>query len=124
VPRLPQERFDEILWLSDANFVRGEDSFVRAIWAGKPMIWNIYPQAEQAHRPKLEAFLSLRPPEERALSVAWNQLNEPSAPLSVVFEPWLAAYSALATQGRYFAANLAQQDDLCLQILRAGKLRP
>jgi uncharacterized repeat protein (TIGR03837 family) len=122
IPRLPQERFDEILWLSDANFVRGEDSFVRAIWAGKPMIWNIYPQEEQVHRPKLEAFLALRPAEERALSLSWNQLDDASKMLSDSFEAWLAAYPSLATQGRSFASHLALQDDLCLQLLRAGSL--
>jgi uncharacterized repeat protein (TIGR03837 family) len=121
IPRLPQERFDEILWLSDANFVRGEDSFVRAIWAGKPMIWNIYPQAEQAHLPKLEAFLAMRPAEDRALSLAWNQLNGGAFVLSEAFATWLAALATLETQGRAFAAELARQDDLCRQILRVGK---
>jgi uncharacterized repeat protein (TIGR03837 family) len=124
VPRLPQERFDEILWLSDANFVRGEDSFVRAIWAGKPMIWNIYPQDEQAHRLKLEAFLALRPTEERALSLAWNQLETRGKKelFPDAFEAWLAAYQELARRGKSFASDLAQQADLCQQILRAGNL--
>lgn len=125
VPRLPQNRFDEILWLSDANFVRGEDSFVRAIWAGKPMIWNIYPQDEQAHQPKLESFLAMRPLEERGLSLAWNQLSgELPESFSVDFARWIKAYDKLAEQGRSFAALLAEQDDLCLQIVRAAKLAP
>jgi hypothetical protein len=58
LPFLPQARFDEILWASDVNFVRGEDSFVRAQWAGKPFVWQIYPQDEAAHRIKLDAFLA------------------------------------------------------------------
>lgn len=58
LPFLPQARFDEILWASDVNFVRGEDSFVRAQWAGKPFIWQIYPQDDAAHRIKLDAFLA------------------------------------------------------------------
>jgi uncharacterized repeat protein (TIGR03837 family) len=124
IPRLPQERFDEILWLSDANFVRGEDSFVRAIWAGKPMIWNIYPQDEQAHRPKLESFLAMRPFEERGLSLAWNQLSDAPEAFADDFLRWLGAYDELAKQGRLFAAALAEQDDLCRQILRAGMLSP
>jgi uncharacterized repeat protein (TIGR03837 family) len=124
VARLPQERFDEILWFCDANFVRGEDSFVRAIWAGKPMIWNIYPQEAQAHRPKLEAFLSLRPSEERALSLSWNHLADPEGSLSDAFEGWVSAFSALAAEGRSFTARLAEQDDLCLQLLRASQLAP
>ncbi|PKO83194.1 MAG: elongation factor P maturation arginine rhamnosyltransferase EarP [Betaproteobacteria bacterium HGW-Betaproteobacteria-11] len=57
LPFLPQIRYDELLWTCDLNFVRGEDSFVRAQWAGKPFVWQIYPQAENVHRMKLDAFL-------------------------------------------------------------------
>jgi uncharacterized repeat protein (TIGR03837 family) len=58
LPFLPQPRYDELLWFCDLNFVRGEDSFVRAQWAGKPFVWQIYPQDEAAHRIKLDAFLA------------------------------------------------------------------
>jgi uncharacterized repeat protein (TIGR03837 family) len=57
LPFLAQTDYDRLLWLSDVNFVRGEDSFVRAQWAAKPFIWHIYPQEEQAHQAKLGAFL-------------------------------------------------------------------
>jgi hypothetical protein len=39
--------------------VRGEDSFVRAQFAGKPFIWDIYPQDIDAHLKKLDAFLDV-----------------------------------------------------------------
>lgn len=55
---LDQNDYDRLLWTSDFNLVRGEDSFVRAQWAARPMIWQIYPQDENAHIPKLEAFLT------------------------------------------------------------------
>jgi len=58
LPWLPQSGFDRLLWSCDLNFVRGEDSFVRAQWAGKPFVWHIYPQDDGAHLDKLEAFLS------------------------------------------------------------------
>jgi uncharacterized repeat protein (TIGR03837 family) len=57
VPFVRQDDYDRILWSCDLNFVRGEDSFVRAQWAARPLIWNVYPQAEDAHRLKLDAFL-------------------------------------------------------------------
>ncbi len=57
LPMTNQEGFDELLWLSDVNIVRGEDSFIRAQWAKKPFIWHIYPQDEQTHIEKLNAFL-------------------------------------------------------------------
>lgn len=59
VPFVRQEHYDELLWLCDLNFVRGEDSFVRAQWAGRPFVWHIYPQSDTAHMVKLDAFLAL-----------------------------------------------------------------
>jgi uncharacterized repeat protein (TIGR03837 family) len=53
-----QPLFDSLLWAADINFVRGEDSFVRAQWAQKPFVWQIYPQADDAHLPKLDAALA------------------------------------------------------------------
>lgn len=58
LPFVPQSEFDTLLWACDLNFVRGEDSFVRAQWAAKPFVWHIYPQRENAHHEKLDAFLS------------------------------------------------------------------
>jgi uncharacterized repeat protein (TIGR03837 family) len=57
LPFVPQPVFDERLWRSDLNIVRGEDSFVRAQWAQRPFVWHIYPQHDAAHRAKLAAFL-------------------------------------------------------------------
>ncbi|RYV02005.1 elongation factor P maturation arginine rhamnosyltransferase EarP [Shewanella sp. OPT22] len=57
-PFTDQEGFDKLLWLSDINIIRGEDSFLRAQWARKPFIWHIYPQDDQAHIDKLNAFLN------------------------------------------------------------------
>ena len=57
LPFVPQSEFDALLWASDLNFVRGEDSFVRAQWAAKPLVWHIYPQDDNAHHVKLDAFL-------------------------------------------------------------------
>lgn len=57
VPFMPLDDYDHLLWRSDINFVRGEDSFVRAQWAAKPFVWQIYQQDEDAHLVKLSAFL-------------------------------------------------------------------
>ena len=85
LPFVSQVRYDELLWTSDLNFVRGEDSFVRAQWAERPLIWNIYPQTERAHRLKLDAFLDLycvrldRPAGDalRAFWHTWNGIDSP-----------------------------------------------
>lgn len=59
LPFIEQERYDELLWACDINFVRGEDSCVRAQWAGKPFVWHIYPQQDKVHLKKLSAFMEL-----------------------------------------------------------------
>jgi uncharacterized repeat protein (TIGR03837 family) len=80
IPFLDQPSYDRLLWACDVNFVRGEDSFVRAQLAARPLVWNIYPQAGQAHRVKLDAFLARYLPgladgpatALRAFSRVWN----------------------------------------------------
>lgn len=57
LPFVPQRDYDKLLWSCDLNFVRGEDSWVRAQWAGKSFIWHIYAQDENLHHKKLRAFL-------------------------------------------------------------------
>ena len=58
VPFVPQDDYDRLLWACDVNFVRGEDSFLRAQWAARPLVWQVYPQTDNAHRLKLEAFVA------------------------------------------------------------------
>lgn len=61
LPYLSQADFDILLDYADLNVVRGEDSFVRAIWAAKPFIWQPYIQTEQTHLTKLNAWLTQTP---------------------------------------------------------------
>jgi hypothetical protein len=74
LPLLIQREYDHLLWASDFNFVRGEDSLVRALLAGVPFAWQLYPQDDFAHQAKLQAFLRwLRPPPQlRDFFQAWN----------------------------------------------------
>ena len=90
LPLLSQTDFDHLLWASDINFVRGEDSMVRAIWAGKPFIWQIYPQDDGAHGTKLEAFLDMlaAPPNLRAFHKAWNGLANQPLPALGNLQDW------------------------------------
>jgi uncharacterized repeat protein (TIGR03837 family) len=82
LPFIPQDEYDQLLWSCDLNFVRGEDSFVRAQLAAKPFIWHIYPQDENLHHKKLKAFLSI-------FSTLNNPLNNPlNDPLSQLILAW------------------------------------
>ncbi|MFZ5546055.1 MAG: elongation factor P maturation arginine rhamnosyltransferase EarP [Pseudomonadota bacterium] len=111
LPWLTQPDYDRLLWSCDLNFVRGEDSFVRAQWAGAPFAWHIYPQRDQAHAAKLEAFLDRFGAEEpvRALWRGWNGLGLwPDALPSL--GTWAAACQA-------WRQNLLTQQDLTAQLL-------
>lgn len=74
LPLLGQADYDRLLWSCELNLVRGEDSFVRAQLAGRPLLWQAYPQQDGAHRAKLEAFLARYAPSPAALPAwqAWN----------------------------------------------------
>lgn len=72
---VPQEHFDSFLWASDSLIVRGEDSFVRAQLSAKPFIWNIYPQTEETHIKKLEAFENRLKPYLQELFPLWAEIN-------------------------------------------------
>ncbi|MET3107120.1 putative repeat protein (TIGR03837 family) [Oxalobacteraceae bacterium GrIS 2.11] len=80
IPFLAQSEYDKLLWSCDINFVRGEDSFVRAQWAGRPFVWHIYPQDKDLHHVKLKAFLDrtlVNTPSLTSLSLAWNEATSP-----------------------------------------------
>lgn len=54
---MDQIKYQEHLLLCDFAIVRGEDSFVRALLAGLPFLWQAYRQDEEAHMDKVEGFL-------------------------------------------------------------------
>jgi uncharacterized repeat protein (TIGR03837 family) len=104
LPTLTQTQFDELLWACDLNFVRGEDSLVRAIWAGKPFVWQIYPQHDDAHHAKLSAFLDVMtsPKSLRQFHHVWNGLSNAHLP-DIDLQTWQAA--ATASRNRILAQS-------------------
>ncbi|GGI53358.1 elongation factor P maturation arginine rhamnosyltransferase EarP [Oxalicibacterium solurbis] len=79
LPFVSQQDYDRLLWACDLNFVRGEDSFVRAQWAGRPFVWHIYPQDENLHHKKLRAFLQRYVAGIEDLSALWLHWNGAAA---------------------------------------------
>jgi uncharacterized repeat protein (TIGR03837 family) len=80
LPFMSQDDYDRLLWACDINFVRGEDSCVRAQWAARPLLWQAYPQTENAHWDKLEALLlryveGLEAEAAQALAALWRGWN-------------------------------------------------
>ena len=88
LPALSQADFDHLLWSCELNFVRGEDSLVRAVWAGAPFVWQAYVQDDAAHTAKVAALLDrflADAPAGLAVGVrrmfsAWNGLAGAAAP--------------------------------------------
>ncbi|SFM53748.1 elongation factor P maturation arginine rhamnosyltransferase EarP [Variovorax sp. OV329] len=116
LPHVPQEEFDHLLWACDFNFVRGEDSLVRALWAGKPFAWQIYPQDDDAHHEKLNAFLDWlqAPPALRQFHHRWNGFaNAPE--LQWPDAPGLASWGETARAAR---AGLLAEPDLATRLRR------
>jgi uncharacterized repeat protein (TIGR03837 family) len=110
LPLLTQHDFDHLLWSCDLNFVRGEDSLVRALWAGRPFTWQVYPQDDNAHHAKLESFLDWlqAPPSWRAFHRFWNGAAGGAPTLSD--NEWAAG--AVAARARLLA-----QPDLVTKLL-------
>ena len=110
----PQPQFDEMLWASDLNLVRGEDSLVRAIWAGQPLVWHIYPQQDNAHHDKLNAFLDwLQAPDSlRRFHHAWNGMAPPET-LPLITPEILQQWQQCAQAAR---ARLTAQTELIEQL--------
>jgi uncharacterized repeat protein (TIGR03837 family) len=80
LPFSDQDAYDHLLWACDLNFVRGEDSCVRAQWAARPFVWQAYPQAESAHWDKMNALLvhyaqGLDSAASHAVSGMWRHWN-------------------------------------------------
>ena len=119
---LPQEEYDRLLWHCDVNFVRGEDSFVRAQWADRPFIWQIYEQEEAAHLVKLEAFLhrytadftSSAAQAIRDLFLAWNARGD----LRQAWRRFIAQREAIVVANRRWCEALEKNEDLASSLVK------
>jgi uncharacterized repeat protein (TIGR03837 family) len=118
---LDQDRYDELLWACDVNFVRGEDSFVRAQWAARPFVWHIYPTDDGAHWVKLRAFLArytalMDRAHAAGLTALWEGWNR-GEPVARTWPAFDAALGALAPYAEQWAERLAAQPDLATQLV-------
>lgn len=121
IPFLTQPMYDRLLWACDLNLVRGEDSWIRAIWAGRPLIWQPYFQQEDSHLEKLQAFLqrycaqtpATLSTEIMAAHQAWNASGYTP-------QGWQALCAMLPqwqTHAQAYASSLAEQEDLAAKLV-------
>lgn len=114
LPFLPQADYDALLARCHLNFVRGEDSFVRAQWAERPFVWQAYRQAEDTHLVKLDAFLNLYTDDVPAIHFfrAWNG----DGPLE--WPSFAARLPALAAHAPGWAARIRAHGDLATNLVK------
>ncbi|MBM4074999.1 MAG: elongation factor P maturation arginine rhamnosyltransferase EarP, partial [Planctomycetes bacterium] len=126
LPYVSHSDFDHLLWACDVNFVRGEDSFVRAQWAERPFIWQIYPQSEDTHLVKLNAFLDRylerfpSPHDVREFWLAWNGVGS----IGPAWDRFVSNRSMIEHHGKQWANQLDLNGDLTNNLGRfvQGKL--
>lgn len=130
IPFVSQTDYDRLLWSCDLNFVRGEDSFVRAQWAGKPFIWHIYLQEEQAHLVKLNAFLQrytqgMPGALAAGLNALWHGWNPPQdqSQLANHWQSCMAHWPQWQAHSQGWCQQLAQQADLASQLLALARAK-
>ena len=114
LPWLSQQDYDKLMWACDMNFVRGEDSVLRALWTGKPFVWQIYPQQDDVHLPKLAAFLRQNQLTGAAQNfhAAWNGSSQPLPEVDA------GALADWQVQTRAARARLLPQDTLSDSLLK------
>lgn len=134
LPFLDQLAYDHLLWQADVNFVRGEDSFIRAQWARRPFIWHIYPQRDDAHVDKLDAALAAYTralPAETARVVdrfwrAWNGAPREAgmpAEAGLDWPAWRQADLTLRAHARGWVETLRQAGSLAANLAELAQSR-
>jgi uncharacterized repeat protein (TIGR03837 family) len=125
LPFMDQPDYDCLLWACDLNFVRGEDSFVRAQWAARPFLWQIYPQEEGAHWPKLSAFLDcysldMSDDATQALAAVWQAWNG-AGDFLPHWRSFMAVQAELSDHARKWAQQLSHNGDLATNLVQFAK---
>lgn len=128
LPFVPQPDYDKLLWVCDLNFVRGEDSWVRAQWAGKPFIWHIYPQDENLHHKKLRAFLQRYAADVEsliALSLVWNGAGaesvNTSADWSALWTSFQADMPKIASRTTEWQQEMLKNGDMTSNLIQFAR---
>ena len=121
LPFVPQPDYDKLLWACDLNFVRGEDSFVRAQWAGRPFIWHIYPQDENLHHVKLKAFLKTYAASTEALTalaLQWNEAIDQSQDWDTLWQKFHADRVEIARKASQWQQQLSENGDMTSNLMK------
>jgi uncharacterized repeat protein (TIGR03837 family) len=122
IPFLDHARYDRLLWACELNCVRGEDSFMQAQWAARPLIWQPYVQEDGAHWKKLRAFESLylqdlEPDTARVLTEAWRVWNAGEAARGI-WREYLDKLPELGARARRWEARIETWPNLANELVK------
>lgn len=120
LPFLSHRQYDQLLWACNLNFIRGEDSCVRAQWACRPFIWHIYPQDDNAHLIKLQAWMD-QVDQHGTMASSWHVAmqawNDNACSSPAVWQQLMADLTLCTTQLAGWLNYLADQSDLAARLM-------
>jgi uncharacterized repeat protein (TIGR03837 family) len=120
LPFVAQTDYDRLLWACDMNFVRGEDSFVRAQLACRPFIWHIYPQDDSLHHKKLRAFLQRYATgleSLETLALCWNGALPAPADWATLWDAFATGMPAMALRAAEWEQQMQANGDAVSNLL-------
>jgi uncharacterized repeat protein (TIGR03837 family) len=123
IPFLSLDQYDRLLWSCDVNFVRGEDSFVRAQLAARPLIWQAYPQDAGAHLDKVAAFwmryaAGLNKPVAQACARLFEGWNRQTADCGAAWPGYRQGLETGTAHAQDWAGQLAENGDLAANLAK------
>jgi uncharacterized repeat protein (TIGR03837 family) len=112
IPFLELDAYDRLLWSCDFNFARGEDTWVRAQLAGRPLLWQAYIQNDDAQYSKIAAFVerysaSLEPAARSAFAAASDAWNRGAPDMGQRWSELLRHRTVLDAHAEAWARQLA-----------------
>jgi uncharacterized repeat protein (TIGR03837 family) len=128
LPFLSQDDYDKLLATCDINFVRGEDSWIRAIWAAKPFIWQPYLQTENTHIKKLKAFIDVFYANYEQKEMLWKaheywakehdfQSSFQQSDFNAIWLNYINALQSIQAYTKEQTLKFAQQTDLATKLV-------
>jgi hypothetical protein len=103
------------------NFVRGEESFVRAQLAARPLIWQAYPQEAATHLDKALAFrqrysAALGEAEAQAYAALFDAWNRQDPACAAAWPRFAACLDSIRANAAAWSGRLLQNGDLALNL--------
>jgi uncharacterized repeat protein (TIGR03837 family) len=117
LPFLTQAEYDQLLWCCDLNFVRGEDSWIRALWSANTFIWQTYPQDEKLHLTKLNAFLEKYEVKQNDVLYEFHHAWLDGEITPSLWNKLMIALPALKTHAELRTQKFEQQADLAAKLV-------